>query len=165
MRAVIQRVACASVDVAGTTIGKIDQGALVLVGVGHEDGPEEAAALAEKTANLRIFADGEGKSNLSLLDTGGSALVISQFTLLADYRKGRRPSFTNAADPGPAERLVEEYRLALERLGIHTASGQFGAHMVVTLTNDGPYTIILDSDVLSGPRSGRRSGRGIAQGD
>jgi D-tyrosyl-tRNA(Tyr) deacylase len=148
MRAVVQRVTCASVEVAGATLGRIDEGVLVLVGVGRGDGPNEAAGLAEKVANLRIFPDGDGKSNLSLLDTSGSALVISQFT-----RRGRRPSFTDAADPAPAEALVEEFRLALERLGVGTASGQFGAHMVVTLTNDGPYTIILDTETPSGPRS------------
>jgi D-tyrosyl-tRNA(Tyr) deacylase len=156
MRAVVQRVTCASVEVAGSTLGRIDGGVLVLVGVGRGDGPAEAAGLAEKVANLRIFPDGDGKSNLSLLDTSGSALVISQFTLYADCRRGRRPSFTDAADPAPAEALVEEFRLALERLGVGTASGQFGAHMVVTLTNDGPYTIILDTETPSGPRSSPR---------
>jgi D-tyrosyl-tRNA(Tyr) deacylase len=153
MRAVVQRVTCASVEVAGATLGRIDEGVLVLVGVGRGDGPNEAAGLAEKVANLRIFPDGDGKSNLSLLDTSGSALVISQFTLYADCSRGRRPSVTDAADPAPAEALVEEFRLALERLGVGTASGQFGAHMVVTLTNDGPYTIILDTETPSGPRS------------
>lgn len=161
MRVIVQRVACASVEVDGSAVGKIDGGVLALVGVGRGDGAAEAAGLAEKVANLRIFPDGEGKSNLSLLDTGGSALVISQFTLYADCRRGRRPSFTYAADPVPAEALVEEFRLALDRLGVGTASGQFGAHMIVTLTNDGPYTIILDTETLSGPRSGR----GIPMGD
>ena len=113
-----------------------------------------AAALAGKAATLRIFPDCDGKSNLSLLDIGGAALVISQFTLYADYRRGRRPSFSEAADPGPAEGLVEEFRLALERLGVPTASGRFGAHMTVSLINDGPYTILLDSDVLAAPRRG-----------
>jgi D-tyrosyl-tRNA(Tyr) deacylase len=161
MRAVVQRVACASVEVDGSTLGKIDGGVLVLLGVGRADSLREAGSLAEKVANLRIFADGEGKSNLSLLDIGGSALVISQFTLYADCRRGRRPSFTDAAEPISAEALVEEFRLALERFGIATASGRFGAHMVVALTNDGPYTIILDTEVLS--RS--KSGSGIAIGD
>jgi D-aminoacyl-tRNA deacylase len=161
MRAVVQRVARASVQVGGSTLGIIDSGVLVLLGVGRGDGVREAASLADKVANLRIFADGEGKSNLSLLDTSGAALVISQFTLYADCRRGRRPSFTDAADPVPAEALVEEFRLALERLGIATASGQFGAHMVVELTNDGPYTIILDTEALTGPRSGS----GIPMGD
>ena len=106
-------------------------------------------------ADLRIFRDSEGKSNLSLLETGGSALVISQFTLYADYRRGRRPSFTDAGDPALAEALVEEFRVALERRGVPTANGVFGAHMIVSLVNDGPYTIVLDSDVLAGPRGGR----------
>ena len=152
-------------------IGAIDGGLLIFAGVGQEDvapaargdsqgagsparyatggapdGAAKAAALADKIAHLRIFADEDGRSNLSLLDAGGSALVISQFTLYADTRKGRRPSFTGAADPGPAETLVEELRLALERLGVHTASGCFGAHMTVSLVNDGPYTIVLDTE-------------------
>jgi D-tyrosyl-tRNA(Tyr) deacylase len=155
MRAVVQRVSSASVEVEGLTIGKISSGAVIFVGVGRADEPREALALADKVANLRIFPDGEGKSNLSLLDTGGSALVISQFTLYADCRKGRRPSYAEAADPTPAEALVEEFRHALERLGIATASGRFGAHMVVHLTNDGPYTIVLDTETLARPRSGR----------
>ena len=117
-------------------------------------GSARAVALADKVANLRIFRDSEGKSNLSLLETGGSALVISQFTLYADYRKGRRPSFTDAGDPVLAEALVEEFRAALERRGVPTANGVFGAHMIVSLVNDGPYTIVLDSDVLAGPRRG-----------
>jgi D-tyrosyl-tRNA(Tyr) deacylase len=150
MRVVAQRVAGASVEVEGRTVGAIAAGLLLLVGAGHNDvgGAAKVAALAEKTANLRIFPDSEGKSNLSLLDTGGSALVISQFTLYADCRRGRRPSFSEAADPVPAEALVEEFRLALDRLGVPTATGRFGAHMTVSLVNDGPYTIVLDSEVL-----------------
>lgn len=124
----------------------------------HHEGIRAAVALADKVANLRIFQDLEGKSNLSLLETGGSALVISQFTLYADCRRGRRPSFTYAGDPAAAEALVEEFRLALERLGVSTAAGRFGAHMTVSLVNDGPYTILLDSEVLAGPRSGRHQG-------
>jgi D-tyrosyl-tRNA(Tyr) deacylase len=154
MRVVAQRVASASVEVESRLVGEIAGGLLLFVGAGRGDmggtaheGAAQAAALAEKVANLRIFPDSEGKSNLSLLDTGGSALVISQFTLYADCRRGRRPSFTEAADPGPAEALVEEFRLALERLGVPTAAGQFGAHMTVSLVNDGPYTIVLDSEV------------------
>jgi D-tyrosyl-tRNA(Tyr) deacylase len=160
MRVVAQRVACASVEVEGRIVGKIDAGLLLFVGVGRDNmgsarapgaapsgaapsGAAQAAALADKVANLRIFPDAVGKSNLSLLDTGGSALVISQFTLYADCRRGRRPSFTDAADPVPAEALVEEFRLALERLGVPTAAGRFGAHMTVSLVNDGPYTILL----------------------
>jgi D-tyrosyl-tRNA(Tyr) deacylase len=150
LRAVVQRVEHASVRVDGETIGAIEYGLLILVAAGKEDAlpnaATKAAGLADKIAHLRIFADKSGRSNLSLLDTGGSALVISQFTLYADTRRGRRPSFTEAADPGPAEALVEEFRVALERLGVTTASGRFGAHMTVSLANDGPYTIVLDTE-------------------
>lgn len=162
MRVVLQRVERASVEVDGKIIGAIDRGLVVFAGVGREDLVATAtpppsgrcglgdpggrvAALAQKVATLRIFPDAEGRSNLSLLDAGGSALVISQFTLYADTRRGRRPSFTDAADPAPAEALVEEFRLALERLGVPTAAGRFGAHMTVSLVNDGPYTIVLDT--------------------
>ncbi len=146
MRAVVQRVERASVEVDGEVVGAIGVGLLILVGVGHEDDSAQATALAQKAATLRIFPDASGRSNLSLLDTGGSALVISQFTLYADTRRGRRPSFTEAADPEPAAALVEEFRAALERLGVPTAAGRFGAHMKVSLVNDGPYTIVLGSD-------------------
>lgn len=159
MRALVQRVQHASVEVDGALVGQIGPGLLLFVGVGKNDldeggGSGRARGLAEKVANLRIFYDSEGKSNLSLLDTGGAALVISQFTLYADYRRGRRPSFSDAADPGPAEALVEEFRGALERLGISTASGRFAAHMIVSLVNDGPYTILLDTEELESPRRG-----------
>jgi D-tyrosyl-tRNA(Tyr) deacylase len=177
MRAVVQRVRRASVEVDGQTVGAMDQGLLILLGVGRTDvgpgakgaagaatrGSAEATMLAEKVANLRIFPDAEGKSNLSLLDTGGAALVISQFTLYADCRRGRRPSFTEAADPAPAEALVEEFRLALERLGVSTAAGRFGAHMTVSLVNDGPYTILLDTEALAGPRWGRNTPAGASR--
>jgi D-tyrosyl-tRNA(Tyr) deacylase len=157
MRALVQRVQNASVAVDGATVGEIGPGLLVFVGVGKNDlegdfGSARALALADKVANLRIFYDSEGKSNLSLIDTGGAALVISQFTLYADYRRGRRPSFSDAAEPGPAAPLVEEFRLALDRLGIATASGRFAAHMIVSLVNDGPYTILVDTDELESPR-------------
>jgi D-aminoacyl-tRNA deacylase len=166
MRAVVQRVTRASVEVEGRIVGEIAEGLLVFVGVGRDDTPGAAAAavLADKVANLRIFPDSEGKANLSLLDTGGAALVISQFTLYADCRRGRRPSFSSAADPAPAEALVEEFRLALERLGIPTATGRFGAHMTVSLVNDGPYTILLDSEALSAPRAGRRTAGAATNG-
>ena len=159
MRALVQRVQHASVEVEGTVVGKIGAGLLLFVGVGKNDidgtgGHARARSLADKIANLRIFYDDEGKSNLSLLDTGGAALVISQFTLYADYRRGRRPSFSDAADPGPAAALVDEFRFALERLGIQTASGTFAAHMIVSLVNDGPYTILVDTDELESPRRG-----------
>jgi D-tyrosyl-tRNA(Tyr) deacylase len=154
MRAVIQRVTSASVEVAGDTVGRIDDGLLIFLGVGKADGEHEALLLADKVANLRIFSDEEGRTNLSLLDTGGAALVNSQFTLYADCRRGRRPSFSDAAAPEPAAALVEEFRSALERMGIATRSGRFGAHMVVSLVNDGPFTIDLDTETLSAPRSG-----------
>jgi D-tyrosyl-tRNA(Tyr) deacylase len=162
VKALLQRVRSAKVEVEGATVGEIGAGLLVFLGVGSEDvqsgrASARARALADKAANLRIFPDADGKSNLSLLEVGGSALVISQFTLYADYRRGRRPSFSDAADPGPAERLVEEFRVALESWGIPTASGRFGAHMIVSLVNDGPYTILLDSDVLDSPRRGSGS--------
>jgi D-aminoacyl-tRNA deacylase len=179
MRAVVQRVTRASVEIDGTVVGKIEKGLLVFVAAGREDvaaGREDvaggasdaaatarAAALAEKVANLRIFPDTEGKANLSLLDTGGAALVISQFTLYADCRRGRRPSFSEAADPIPAEALVEEFRRTLEGLGISTAPGRFGAHMTVSLVNEGPYTILLDTDELR--RSRRASGARSATAD
>jgi D-aminoacyl-tRNA deacylase len=150
MRVVLQRVSEASVRVDGYTIGSIGRGFLVLVGVGHGDRPEQARLLASKVANLRVFEDERGKSNLSLLDVGGAALVVSQFTLHADCRKGRRPSFTDAADPEPAALLVERFREELEGLGVPTASGEFGAHMTVGLVNDGPFTVLLDSETLSG---------------
>jgi D-tyrosyl-tRNA(Tyr) deacylase len=154
---VVQRVARASVDVEGQVVGSIQAGLLILVGIGQSDtaprgAPQNAsqgatvAGLADKIAHLRIFADESGRSNLSLLDTGGSALVISQFTLYADTRRGRRPSFTEAAEQRGAEALVEEFRLALAGLGVPTASGRFGAHMTVSLVNDGPYTIVLDTE-------------------
>jgi len=157
LRAVLQRVERASVEVEGRVVGSIEGGLLIFLGAGRKDvatteAPEarpsatSVAALADKVANLRIFADESGRSNLSLLDTGGAALVVSQFTLYADTRRGRRPSFTDAADPEPAEAMVEEFRLALEALGVSTASGRFGAHMTVSLVNDGPYTIVLDTE-------------------
>jgi D-aminoacyl-tRNA deacylase len=152
VRAVVQRVDRASVEVDGETVGWVEHGFLVFVGVGESDGPVQADALANRIANLRIMGDAHGKSNLSLLESGGAALVVSQFTLYADCRKGRRPSFSDAARPDVAERLVEHFRQALERLGVRTAAGRFGAHMTVSLVNDGPYTIVLDTEDLSRPR-------------
>jgi len=177
VKALVQRVTHASVRVDDMVVGEIEGGLLIFVGAGRDDvvkvdgenqepGDKKATALADKVANLRIFPDSAGRSNLSLLDTGGSALVISQFTLYADCRRGRRPSFTDAADPAQAEALVEEFRSALERLGVPTAAGRFGAHMTVSLVNDGPYTVLLDGETLAGPRrrasvrgSGGTSGR------
>jgi D-tyrosyl-tRNA(Tyr) deacylase len=152
MRAVIQRVSEASVEVDGQVVGRTGPGLLVLLGVGHGDTAEEARQLAEKTAGLRIFSDAEGKFNLSLLDVRGGALVVSQFTLYADTRRGRRPGFSDAAAPELAAPLVEAYAAALGALGAPVATGVFGAHMRVALVNDGPVTIILDSEVWRQPR-------------
>lgn len=146
MRAVIQRVSRARVAVEGRTTGEIGMGLVVLLGVGKDDSPEAAAYLAEKTAHLRIFADSEGKMNRSLLDCGGAALVVSQFTLYGDARGQRRPGFTRAASPEEANRLYEEYVRVLRGLGVRVETGVFQAHMEVELTNDGPVTILLDSE-------------------
>lgn len=144
MRALIQRVSRASVTVDGQVLSQIEKGLLVLLGVGHGDGEEQVAYLAEKITNLRIFEDGEGKTNLSVLDVSGEALVVSQFTLYADTRKGRRPSFTDAALPDVAAPLVDRFVELLRRQGIPTRTGEFGAHMMVELHNDGPVTIWLE---------------------
>jgi len=154
LKAVIQRVSKASVSVDGETVGSIGPGLAVLLGVARGDTLDDVRRLAEKTAGLRIFSDAEGRFNLSLLDTGGEALVISQFTLLADSRKGRRPSFTNAAPPDEAEPLVAGFETVLRDMGVRVAGGRFGAHMLVEILNDGPVTIILDSGELERPRRG-----------
>ena len=154
MRAVVQRVSQASVEVEGRVVGQIDGGVLVLLGVGAGDGAAEAALLAEKIAHMRIFPDQEGRFNRSLLDVGGSALVVSQFTLYADTRRGRRPSFSTAAAPELAEPLVEAFVAALRQRQVAVATGVFGAHMHVALVNDGPVTIILDSETFRAPRQG-----------
>ena len=144
MRAVIQRVSEASVTVDGHVTGSVGRGLLVLVGVGHADTPETAAAMAGKVARMRIFSDAEGKMNLSVQDVGGGVLAVSQFTLLADARKGNRPSFIDAAPPEQANALYEAFCQALAALGVPVAKGIFGAHMDVRLVNDGPVTIVLD---------------------
>ena len=144
MRAVVQRVSEAGVTVEGRVTGAIGKGLLVLVGIGHDDTEETARALAAKIARLRIFQDAEGKMNLSVQDVGGGVLAVSQFTLVADTRKGNRPSFTDAAPPETANRLYEVFCAALAGLGLPVARGIFGAHMDIRLTNDGPVTIILD---------------------
>ncbi len=150
MRAVLQRVSSASVRVGGAVTGAIGPGLLVLLGAGQGDTEAEARLLARKTAELRIFNDAAGKFNLSLLDTGGAALVVSQFTLYAGTRKGRRPSFTDAAPPDLASALVDRFVEALRELNVSVASGVFGAHMEVSLVNDGPVTIVLDTTVWTG---------------
>ncbi|MBK7318249.1 MAG: D-tyrosyl-tRNA(Tyr) deacylase [Anaerolineales bacterium] len=144
MRLLIQRVSQASVTVEQQTISKIGKGLLILLGVGHGDGEEQAAFLAEKTANLRIFEDDQGKTNLSVLDVKGEVIVVSQFTLYADTRKGRRPSFIDAALPDVAAPLVERFIELLRSHGVPTQAGQFGAHMHVEIHNDGPVTIWLE---------------------
>lgn len=145
MRAVVQRVSSARVVVDGETVGEISGGLLVLVGATHDDTVQDARALAAKVAGLRIFSDSDGKMNLSVADTGGEALVVSQFTLYGDVRKGRRPSFIRAARPEPAQRLVDEVTAELRGRGIGVDTGRFGAAMEVSLTNDGPVTIIIET--------------------
>lgn len=145
MRAVIQRVSEASVTVDGQVVGRIGRGLLVLLGVGQGDGAAEAALLAEKIANMRIFADEAGRFNRSAIEAGGAALVVSQFTLYADTRRGRRPGFSAAAAPELAAPLVERFADELRARGLLVANGVFGAHMQVALVNDGPVTITLDS--------------------
>ena len=149
MRLLIQRVSKASVSVADTIVGKIDKGLLVLVGVGQNDSKSEAEWLARKTAQLRIFADANGKTNLSLSEVSGAALVVSQFTLYADTRKGRRPSFINAATSDIAEPLIEYFAKQLEGYGIPVKLGKFGADMQVALVNDGPVTIWMEHNSKS----------------
>ncbi len=145
MRAVVQRVRQARVTVDGRVTGQIGCGLAILLGVGKEDTLKDAAYLAEKTAQMRIFNDANGKMNLSLVETGGAALVVSQFTLYGDVRRGRRPSFERAA-AADASRMYEEYAARLRSLGISVQTGVFQAHMVVELENDGPVTILLDSE-------------------
>ncbi len=144
MRALIQRVRHAKVIVEGQTIAQIGQGLVILLGIGHGDGEEQARFLTEKIAGLRIFEDEQGKTNLSIQDVKGEALVVSQFTLYADTRKGRRPSFTDAALPDVAAPLVERFASLLREQGVPTQTGQFGAHMLVEIHNDGPVTIWLE---------------------
>jgi len=146
MRAVLQRVSRARVTVDGKVTGEIGPGLMVLLGVGKQDSSAIAASLAEKVANLRIFEDAQQKMNLSLLDTKGAALVVSQFTLYGDARGQRRPSFISAAPPDLAKQLYEEFCEALRRLGISVATGIFQAMMSVELVNEGPVTILLDSE-------------------
>jgi D-tyrosyl-tRNA(Tyr) deacylase len=145
MRAVVQRVSEASVRVYGGVVGRIGAGLLVLLGVGRGDGEADALELAERIANLRIFADDAGRMNRSLLDTRGEALVVSQFTLYGDARNGRRPGYTDAAPPEEANRLYEHFVAQLRATGLRVETGTFRSMMDVTLVNQGPVTILLDS--------------------
>jgi len=146
MRAVIQRVRSGRVSVSGRLVAEIGAGAVILLGVGRGDTAEEARWLAEKTSVLRIFEDDEGKMNRSLIESGGEALVVSQFTLYADSHKGRRPSFLDAADPSEAEPLVRSFAEGLRLAGVPSRLGEFGAHMLVEIENDGPVTIVLERE-------------------
>jgi len=150
LRAVVQRVDWARVVVESDVIGAIDRGLLVLLGVTGDDSDRDVSWMAEKIVNLRIFEDENGKMNLSLRDVGGKALVVSQFTLYGDCRKGRRPSFVKAAEPAMAERLYESFMDAVKDLGVAVERGKFGAHMKVELCNDGPVTLIVDSKEVLG---------------
>lgn len=144
MRAILQRVKHGRVSVEGRALAEIGPGVVILLGIGPGDGEQQALSLAEKIANLRIFEDEQGKMNRSLLDKSGEAIVISQFTLYADTRKGRRPSFTGAAPPHVARPLVERFAELLAAQGVPTQIGEFGAHMLVEIANDGPVTIWLE---------------------
>jgi len=152
MRACLQRVSRARVVVGQEVSGQIGPGMLVLLGVAQGDAEADARLLAEKTAGLRIFEDDQGKMNLALADVGGGMLVVSQFTLLADCRKGRRPSFTDAAPPELAEALYEVFVQTVRTLGIPVATGRFRQHMQVELVNDGPVTLLLDTREMAAPR-------------
>jgi D-tyrosyl-tRNA(Tyr) deacylase len=145
MRACVQRVDHAAVAVDGETVGQIEHGLLVLLGVTHDDTSDDAGYLAEKVVELRIFPDDAGKMNRSLAEIGGAMLVVSQFTLYGDCRKGRRPSFIDAAAPEKGEQLYQEFVTAVRGRGVEVATGTFRAHMKVSLVNDGPVTMLLDS--------------------
>ena len=149
MRALLQRVTQATVVVDGQAVGQIGHGWLVLLGVGHGDTSAIASALADKVAGLRCFEDAEGKTNLSIRDVGGAVLLVSQFTLYADTSRGRRPGFTNAAPPELANSLVDHFAATLSNHGLPVETGRFAAHMQVSLVNDGPFTIWLDSGGVS----------------
>ena len=146
MRAVVQRVRKSSVAIDGVTVGEISQGLMVLLGVGKEDTEKDVNYLAEKIAGLRIFTDAEDKMNLSVQDIGGEILVVSQFTLYGDCRKGKRPGFSDAALPDQAVPLYELFVARLKEMGLTVATGRFGADMLVAIDNDGPVTILLDSE-------------------
>ncbi len=160
MRALIQRVSQASVAVDNQTVGSIGHGLVVFLGIGQGDSEADAVYLVEKIANLRIFADSEGRFNLSALETGGEVLLISQFTLYAETRKGRRPSFTGAASPDQARPLTEKVEGMLRERGLQVAAGVFQAMMKVSLVNEGPVTILIDSEDRKRPRT--RYGDGVS---
>tara|TARA_B100001013_G_scaffold332703_1_gene249128 strand:+ start:104 stop:568 length:465 start_codon:yes stop_codon:yes gene_type:complete len=146
LRVLIQRVSSASLAVGGNEVSSIGKGLVVFLGIGHGDSKEEAIYLSEKIANLRIFSDDEGRFNLSAIDTDSDILLVSQFTLYADTRKGRRPSFVDAASPEVAEPLMTEMAKLLRQLNLSVSTGVFQSHMMVSLTNDGPATFMIDSD-------------------
>jgi len=147
VRALIQRVCRATVRVEEQVVGQIDRGLLILLGISDTDGLSDVEYVAEKCVNLRIFEDDQGKMNRSLLDTGGQALVVSQFTLHADTRKGRRPSFNRAAPPDIANSIYEQFVQHFRTFGIHTETGVFGAYMQVEIHNTGPVTLMIDSEI------------------
>ena len=145
MRAVVQRVSGAKVSVGGVVHGRIDRGLLVLLAAGADDGPDDLDYLVRKVTGLRVFEDDDGKMNLSVDDVGGGLLVVSQFTLYGDCRKGRRPSFVHALEPAAADRMVQDFVARCRDLGLPVETGVFGAHMEVSLVNDGPVTLLIDS--------------------
>lgn len=145
MKALVQRVARAAVRVDAELVGEIGPGLCVFVGVGHDDGEDDAQTLAERVVNLRVFQDGTGKMNLSLLETRGALLAVSQFTLMGDTRRGRRPSFVGAAEPALAAALIDRFVGAVSAAGVRVATGRFGAHMDIDIGADGPVTLMLDS--------------------
>lgn len=145
MRALIQRVSQAAVRVDKQIIGQIEKGLLIFLGITHDDDEQALNFVAEKCANLRIFEDGEGKMNLSLLDIKGQALIVSQFTLYGDTRKGRRPGFSQAAAPDKANALYEQFVTYFQNLNVHTQTGEFGAHMDIEIHNDGPVTLMVEN--------------------
>ena len=154
MRALVQRVTQASVEIDGETVGAIDDGLVVLVGIHEDDDEEDAAYVVNKTVNLRIFGDDAGRFDRSALDTGAELLVISQFTLYGDTRRGRRPSFSHAMPPEPATALFDSTLRLFEQTGLNVETGQFQAHMIVSIKNDGPVTIMIDSADRQRPRRG-----------
>jgi D-tyrosyl-tRNA(Tyr) deacylase len=145
VRAVLQRVTHGKVTIEGRVVAEIEQGLVILAGIGPDDGREKVLSMAKKIAALRIFQDDQGKMNLSILDVHGAAIVVSQFTLYADTRRGNRPSFIEAAPPVLASPLVDTFTQCLSQLGVPTQSGEFGAHMLVDIANDGPVTILLEN--------------------